>query len=162
MVLSYSQDPYLKTQAWDILAPYKHSKRSTAPTPRYIEEPVVVPQFTSIEQAENYLAEIPRRVGQGELDFQSGLDLSTLTKNWIDAKYAREELQLKIAAHAGMGETRITVTGGLPPLPGCENMILPQLNGHGHEIDAIPALPNAQTVSPTPQQEPSNGNQGST
>jgi hypothetical protein len=58
----------------------------------------VVPDFTSIDEAENYLAEIPRRVGRGELDFQAGLDLSAMTKNWIDAKYAREELQLKLAA----------------------------------------------------------------
>jgi hypothetical protein len=145
-IVTTTTNQELKVQAANILAPYLHSRRSTAPTPRYIEEPVVVPQFTSIEQAEEYLAEIPRRVGQGELDFQSGLDLSTLTKNWIDAKYTREELQLKIAAHGGIGEQRITIRGGLSPLPGT-NITMPVLNGA--DIDGH-ALPPPSAPSPQP------------
>jgi hypothetical protein len=137
-IVSTTTNQELKVQAANILAPYLHSKRSTAPTPRYIEEPITVPTFTSIEQAEEYLAEIPRRVGQGELDFQSGLDLSTLTKNWIDAKYAREELQLKIAAHGGTGDVRVHVHGGLPPLPGT-NITMPMLNGADIDGHALPA-----------------------
>jgi hypothetical protein len=161
-IVTTTTNQELKVQAANILAPYLHSKRSTAPTPRYIDEPVVVPQFTCIEEAENYLAEIPRRVGQGKLDFQSGLDLSTLTKNWIDAKYAREELQLKLAVHNGIGgEQRITVHGGLPTLPGCENLIMPVLNGNEINGEVIHALDAPETESIPPQQEPSNGNQGS-
>jgi hypothetical protein len=159
-IVTTTTDPYLKAQAANMLAPYKHSKRSTAPTPRYIEEPVVVPQFTSIEQAEEYLASLPVLLGKGELDSQTALELSQLIRNWISAKFDHEELQLKIAQHGGYGETRITVTGGLPTLPGCENMILPQINGNRHEIDAIPALAEPQTESPA-QQEAQDADQGS-
>ena len=73
-IITNTTNEELKVQACNILASYKHSKRSTAPTPRFIEEPTVVPDFTSVDDAENYLAEIPRRVGRGELDFQAGLD----------------------------------------------------------------------------------------
>ena len=70
----------------------------------------MLPEFTYIEEAENFLAELTRRVGCGELDFQAGLDLSAMTKNWIDAKYAREELQLKLTAQGGGSEQHITST----------------------------------------------------
>jgi hypothetical protein len=86
-------------------------------------------------------------LGKGEIDSQTALELSTLTKNWIDAKYAREELQLKLI-NSGQGEReqKITVTGGLPPLPGCNvigmngessitNGRVTVLNGHGPIIE---------------------------
>jgi hypothetical protein len=98
----------LKVQACSILAPYKHSKRSPALTPRFIEEPVVVPEFPSVDDAENFLAEIPRRVALGELDFQSGLDLSTMVKTWIDSRRAAIELDLKVQAQGG-GEQVIRI-----------------------------------------------------
>lgn len=61
-IITNTTNEELKVQACNILTPYKHSKRSTAPTPRFIEEPTVVPDFTSVDDAKNYLAEIPRRV----------------------------------------------------------------------------------------------------
>jgi hypothetical protein len=42
-IITNSQDPYLKAQACNILAPYKHSKQSTTPAPRFIPEPITVP-----------------------------------------------------------------------------------------------------------------------
>ena len=65
---------------------------------------------------ENYLAETTRRVGLGELDFQSGLDLSTLTKNWIDSRRAGQELQLKLDASNATGDQIIRIEGGMPAL----------------------------------------------
>jgi hypothetical protein len=124
-IVTNGKDEALRITAANYLLPYKHSKRSTAPTPRFIEDPTVVPEFTSIEQAENFLAEIPRVVGRGELDFQAGLDLSAMTKNWIDAQYAREELRLKIASQGGGAEQHIVISGGMPIMPGLENVIMP-------------------------------------
>jgi hypothetical protein len=49
-LITHTTNEELKVQACNILAPYKHSKRSTSPTPRFIEEPTVVPEFTSIEE----------------------------------------------------------------------------------------------------------------
>jgi hypothetical protein len=79
-------------------------------------------------------------VGRGELDFQAGLDLSAMTKNWIDVKYSREELQLKLAVQNGGADQQITITGGLPSLPGCNIIGMggeeppPRVNGHNGQV----------------------------
>jgi hypothetical protein len=126
----------LKVTASNILAPYVHSKRGALVAPRFIGEPVQVPDFQSTDDAEKFLADLPRRVGLGELDFQSGLDLSTMTKNWISAKYEREELQLKITAQGGPTNQVIEIRGGLPVMPGHEGLIMPNINGaHGQESE---------------------------
>ncbi len=82
-------------------------------------------------QAEAYLASIPVLLGKGEIDSQTALELSTLTKNWLDSIYARQEYEIKLAAQGGGSDQHITVSGGLPSLPGTD--ILPgdsQLNGN--------------------------------
>ena len=101
------------------------------PPPRFVDTPIQVPDFTSIEVAESFLAKIATLVAGGELDIQTGLELSTLTKNWIDSRHAAKELDLKIiSVEGGPHEQTIRIEGGLPTLPGCENLIMPQLNGH--------------------------------
>ena len=55
-----------------------------APSAQFIDTPVVVPEFQSVEQAENYLAHFPILLGRGQIDSQTALGLFTLTKNWID------------------------------------------------------------------------------
>jgi hypothetical protein len=84
-IITSNKDPAIVAQASNILAPYLHSKRSTTPAPRFVPEPVTVPAFASIAQAEDYLASIPVALGKGELDSQTALELSTLTKNWLSA-----------------------------------------------------------------------------
>jgi hypothetical protein len=127
-----------------------HSKMQSTPAPRFVEQPITVPNFQSIEEAEAFLATLPVLLGRGEIDSQSALELSQLIRNWIVSKHDSTELELKVAQHGGIGETRITIRGGLPQLPGCESMIMPALNGH--DIDGH-VLPAPQTESPTPQQE---------
>src|SRR5262249_26906293 len=52
-----------------------------------------------------------------------------LISAWIDSRRAARELELKIVnVEGGSLETRIVVTGGLPPLPGAENLIMPNLS----------------------------------
>jgi hypothetical protein len=139
-IVTTNKDPNIVATASSILAPYCHSKRGTLPAPRFLPEPVAVPTFTSITQAEDYLASIPVLLGRGEIDSQTALELSTLTKNWLDAIYAHQEYDLKLAAQGGGSDTTIRITGGLPPLPG-SNIIgmggeesSPHINGHtnGH------------------------------
>jgi hypothetical protein len=72
------KDDNLKVQAANIVAPYKHSKRSTTPAPRFVPEPVTVPNFTSIQEAEAYLASLPVMLGKAELDSQTALALPHL------------------------------------------------------------------------------------
>src|SRR5262249_8255898 len=48
---------------------------------------IEVPEFTHLSDAEQFLAKIAALVAHGELDIQTGLELSTLAKNWIDAQY---------------------------------------------------------------------------
>ena len=161
-IITKNTDPAIVAQAANILAPYVHSKRGAAVAPRFIGEPVQVPEFVSIEDAEKFLADLPQRVGRGELDFQSDLDLSTLTRNWISACYEREELKLKLANNRGLtADTVIRLEGGLPPLPGCD-IIMPEINGglNGKTIDHEPAPPaieaapqSSQQSSPEPQAE---------
>ena len=57
-------------------------------------------------------------LGKGEIDSQTALELSTLTKNWLDAVYAHQEYDLKLQAQGGGSDTTIRINGGLPPLPG--------------------------------------------
>jgi hypothetical protein len=55
-------------------------------------------------------------LGRDELDSQTALELSTLTKNWLDAIYAHQEYDLKLAA--GGGEQVIRIENSLPQIPG--------------------------------------------
>jgi hypothetical protein len=133
--------PELKVTAANMLAPYVHSKRGTLPAPRFLPDLVVVPTFTSITHAEDYLASIPVLLGRGEIDSQTALELSQLTKNWLDAIYSHQEYDLKLQAQGGGSDTTIRIVGGMPQLPGT-NVIMakePSLNGHtnGHVIDHV-------------------------
>jgi hypothetical protein len=149
----------LKVQAANYLTPYLHSKRSVAaPAPRYIDSPVQVPEFQSVDQAETFLASLPAMLGQGQIDSQSALELSTLTRVWISARHEREELQLKLTAQGGAPNQLIRIEGGLPPLPGTD-VIMPEINvaHNGHTLDLeknsgteLPA-PDADGSEPAPQ-----------
>jgi hypothetical protein len=116
-----------------------HSKRGTLPAPRFFPEQIEVPVFNTVQEAEAYLAHIPVLLGKGELDSQSALELSQLTKNWLDAIYARREYDLKLQAQGGGDQQTIRIEGGLPQLPGTNVIGLggepapPRVNGHnGH------------------------------
>jgi hypothetical protein len=147
----------LKVTAANYLSPYLHSKsRTAAPAPRYIDSPVQVPEFSSVDQAENFLASLPAMLGQGQIDSQSALELSTLTRAWISARHEREELQLKLQDHGAVAEQRIVIEGGLPELPGT-SVIMPHINGahgqggelqNGHTIDLEK---NSELPPPAPQ-----------
>jgi hypothetical protein len=148
-ISSNDSDSAIRATAANMLAPYMHSKMQSTPAPRFVEEVVVVPDFPTIESAEDYLKTIPVLLGQGAIDSQTALELSTLVRNWILSIHARSELELKRINIDGPGEQVIKIQGGLPVMPGLEGVLMPQLNGHatnghGHALaapaDAVPAI----------------------
>jgi hypothetical protein len=134
----------LKVTAANYLNPYIHSKRSVAPEPRFIHEPITVPEFTSIEEAETYLALLPARVGRGEISFDDAEKISLLTRNYIEATIDARKLELQIVAQGGSRDVSIRIEGGLRTMPGHGNVIMPTFNGHQIDGAATPALPEHQ------------------
>ena len=60
----------LRATAANYLLPYKYGKLGVIPVARFIPEQIEVPQFQTIQQAEDYLANIPVLLGKGEIDSQ--------------------------------------------------------------------------------------------
>jgi hypothetical protein len=150
--VSNGPDEGLRVAAANYILPYKHSKCGPTPAPRYVDDPISIPDFANIQEAQNFLADIARRAGAGELELASANDISNLVKNWVMSVTAQDELQLKIAKEAPQGPQEIHITGGLPPLPGTSiNMSNEPMNGHnGHVIDHVPNnSENGQTVTPS-------------
>jgi hypothetical protein len=139
-IISTSENPEHRISASNILAPYLHSKCATKHTPQFVPDQIEVPTFNTVQEAEAYLAHIPVLLGRGELDSQTALELSQLTKNWLDSIYARQEYEIKLAAQGGGSEQTIRVTGGLPPLSGCNIIGMggeeppPRVNGHNGQV----------------------------
>ena len=73
----------LRAQCANFLMPYKYSKRGTLQAPRFVEDAIPVPEFVSVQEAQNFLADIARRAGAGELELASANDISNLVKNWV-------------------------------------------------------------------------------
>jgi hypothetical protein len=145
----------LRVRAPDMLLPYKYGKMGTIPPPRFVEEPIEVPDFQTVEEAEDFLADIAKRAGAGELELQSATDVSNLVRNWLLSKHARTGLDLKVAASGANGDSIIHIVGGLPTLPGCEKMIMPDLGAkNGHELPApSPAEPTPTESVPQETQD---------
>ena len=166
--LSYLQhneqiEPGLRIAAAAALAPYCHPKMQATPTPRFIDNPIDVPDFERATDAECFLAKLPVLVARGELDFQSAQELCAMTSLWINnSQYQREELQIKqYNAGAGDHEQIIKIEGGLPIMPGLEGVLMPQLNGHvtdGQALErpspVVPQIESAQPNEPTNDQGP--------
>jgi hypothetical protein len=136
--------------------------QASIPPPRYIDEPIQLPEPQTIEQANKNIAYISNLKAQGliDLDFANSLiaDNTTIANNLI----AEEELKFKISPPEQRDST-IRVEGGLPSLPGT-SISMPQLNGHTADARALAApvdvVPNelstpgeAKAQGPHPLQE---------
>jgi hypothetical protein len=127
------------------IAPYCHPKLGITQPPRFIETEVEVPDFKTIEEAETFLATLAQRFASSELGAQSALDLSTLVRNWISAKHADAEFELKQLAASADPNPTIRIEGGLPDLPGT-SIIMPSpegpaIEGEVAEADGEPRSP---------------------
>src|SRR5262249_2239769 len=158
--LSYLQhneqiEPGLRIAAAAALAPFCHPKMQATPTPRFIDNPIDVPHFDRISDAETFLGKLPVLVARGELDFQSAQELCAMTTLWINSQYQREELQIKqYNAGTTEHEQTIRITGGLPQLPGT-SIVMPVLDGkpatNGHDVLAAPE-PAVPQIESAPEQ----------
>jgi hypothetical protein len=124
-------DPALRLQAAGMLASYQYGKR---PAYRYIEDVVGMKAPQTLEEARQYLARISVLVAEGKLDVDGGLAIQSLLQSYIDAVVGSEmerrlqvleELAREQAACGGFGASVTVVHGGLPTMPGCENLIMP-------------------------------------
>ena len=61
IVTNKTESAELRAQAANYLLPYKYGKRGAIPSPRYIEEPLQLPQATTIEQAKTTIAQAKTR-----------------------------------------------------------------------------------------------------
>ncbi len=151
-----SKSDDFRAQCANYILPYKYAKRQAAPHPRFVDDPLTVLDFQSIqtiEQAQDRLKEIAARAAAGELELQIAADLSSLLKNWVLSKQASIEIDIKAAnATVGIGDQVIRIEGGLPPLPG-SNITMPVINGHeaidGTLINHEPAVPAPDDPSQT-------------
>jgi len=149
IVSSPNEPTELKLQAANFLLPYLYPKRGAVATPRYIDEPIQLPEPQTIEQANKNIAYISNLKAQGliNLDFANSLiaDNTTIANNLI----AEEELKFKIYPPETR-DTTITVVGGLPPLPGT-TITMPVLNGHAVSEQLLAAP--TDVVPPEAQKE---------
>jgi hypothetical protein len=136
------------------IAPYIHPKLGMTAPPRFIEVPIELPDFQTIEEAESFLASLATRFAQAELGAQSALDLSTLVRNWIFAKHAAMELELKrLAANDSTGNRVIRIEGGLPDLAGT-SIIMPELPP-GPDVIEVSAVDGPVTLTKQTESLPS-------
>jgi Family of unknown function (DUF5681) len=141
-IITNGTDPALKVQAAGIAIKYSHSQIAATPAPRYFEHPVTVSEFQTVEDAEKFLASIPVLLGSQQIDSQSAMELSTLTRAWLSAKYERDEMRIKMAnANADNSPQVIEIRGGLPVMPGLEKVVMPKLNGHQVNDTTLPLGP---------------------
>jgi hypothetical protein len=118
------------------IAPYYRPKLGIMEAAKYVQTPIEVPAFATIEDAEAFLLQLAQREAAQELDCVSVAAVSARVLDWIRSKRAGQELELKrLNATQDIGPQTIRIEGGLPELPGTE-VIMPQLNGHHLELTA--------------------------
>jgi hypothetical protein len=160
-----SENEGIRASAAASLLGYCHPKLQSIPVPRYIEHPIDVPEFTSVEIAEQFPAKITALLASGQLDLDFADSLTKTTVGWIQSQYAKQGIDLKAQAQgASDANTVIRIEGGLPSLPGT-NITMPEINGNASGYAALPepstlnpssidgvheAVPNESTTAPDP------------
>jgi hypothetical protein len=137
-----SHDEGIRATAANMLAPYLHSKNATKPIaadPVYFEQAVSLPRPTTIRLACDNIALLTEMKSQGQLDVASADSLINDQRIILNALV--DEAKLLAAQGDPTVPQKIIIEGGLPQLPGCENLIMPEINGHSLELSAIPTIP---------------------
>jgi hypothetical protein len=118
---------------------------------RYVQAPIDVPSFTTIEEAEAFLLTLAQRTASQELDLASVEAVSARVRDWINSKRAGQELEIKrLNADVATGDQVIRIEGGMPPLPGT-SVTMPELNGKHLELEAIKDPINGSQAHPPDQ-----------
>jgi hypothetical protein len=138
------------------IAPYYRPRLGLMEPAKYVQTPIEVPDFASIEDAEAFLLLLAQRQAAQELDLDSVAAVSARVLDWVHSKRAGQELEIKrINATGDTGDQVIRIEGGMPQLPGTD-VIMPDqhLNGHHLELTAV-VNPQASAQDPvsSPQEE---------
>jgi hypothetical protein len=139
-----------KIQASGQLMPYYHSKLGATPippSPVYVQEAVSLPRPTNIQSAYENILKLSAMKAQGQLDFATADSLINDQRVVLNAMV--DEAKLAAAHDDPNADRRIIITGGLPPIPGCD-VIMPQLNGH-KTIDQHGQLIGSDQQNPEPK-----------
>jgi hypothetical protein len=123
--------PELRIQAATALSGYRHGKRSAL---RWIEGITGLKTPTNVIEATAYVARIVQLMAEGRLDVDAGMALKDTLVAFIDARTATDveerlhhtetlvaELMLRNA------NTVTEVIGGMPVMPGCEQVRMPHI-----------------------------------
>jgi hypothetical protein len=145
IVTDPSQPPELRAAAANYLLPYKYSKKGAVPPLRYIEESFTFPHPhpTTPQEVDANVAAINTAYASQQLDYDSTQLMLAGQREFIVSFKAREDIPVN---------TNITISGGLPELPGT-SILMPHLNGH----EAVGLVnPNDPTITPdiNPDQGP--------
>jgi hypothetical protein len=132
-MLEVMHDPNVSDQRRDTMAacaaPWMTPKYGK--DERFVDEAFQVPTTASAEEAQRFLDELPMRVRNGEIDFQSATEFSILIARALQERRAVTELELKLlASNQSTGPQVVKIEGGLPTAPGHEGIIMPTGNGH--------------------------------
>jgi hypothetical protein len=140
----------LRVQAANMQLPYLYSKRgATAEPPArvYLETELRLPHPDprSIAQGRDNIVYLSNLKATGQIDQAWGDNLIADQYKILSALVD----EAKIAIQGGeQGEQVIRIEGGLPTMPGLEELIMPKLNGHSLELQAIESEPPAQAPDP--------------
>jgi hypothetical protein len=93
----------LRIQAAGLFMPYKYGKHGSIPPARFLEEEIEVPEFTSVDVAEKFLAHITVLLGCNKLELDFASAFRELTVGWIQSQYAKQGIDLKAQAQ-GCGQ----------------------------------------------------------
>jgi len=117
----------LRLQAAGMLAPYKHSRNLA----RYIRHKIDLPIVEIVEQATACIARIGALAAAGKIALDEANDLVGYQKAFIEAKIGTDLEQRMLVIEQALQNANInlgvTVSGGLLVLPGCEDVITPQI-----------------------------------
>jgi len=116
---------HLRLQAAGLLASYQHARCIS----RYITKPLDMPVSETVEQATAAIARICSQAAADEIGLDEASDLVGFQKAFIDARVANDT-ELRLAALERTLESisppvTIEVVGGLPVMPGTEDLIMP-------------------------------------
>jgi hypothetical protein len=136
-------DPALKIQSAVALSAYVHGKR---PAMRFVQGITGLPAPKTTAEACAYIARLAELAATGVIDLDAAAAIKDLLTAFIDARtgtdieermQAAEQMIREILAR-GLGSA-VAVQGGLPVMPGHEQMILPRT---GSVIDQSPDKSN--------------------
>src|SRR6516165_11350039 len=118
-----SQDEGIRATAANMLAPYLHSKMGTTPVPappRYMEIQQQLRKPKSIAEAYDNILYLSDLKAKGEIDIEAADSLIADQRVVLNAMV--DEAKLLAAQGDPNTPQQIIITGGLPQLPGNENL----------------------------------------